>query len=44
MMYYNKHVGVEILQNKPDYSGSCTVLMVLPYQLSSNKKFRKLPS
>ena len=37
-------MGIEILQHRPDSTDACTVLMILPYQLSSNKKFRKLPS
>ena len=44
MVYTNKHVAIEILQNHLDDSEKCTIMMILPYELSSDKKLRKLPS
>lgn len=44
MIYTNKHLAIEILQNDYDESEKCSIVMILPYELSSDKKFRKLPS
>jgi hypothetical protein len=44
MVYTNKHLAIEIIQNDLDETQQCTVMMILPYELSSDKKFRKLPS
>lgn len=44
MVYTNKHLAIEIIQNDLDETQKCTVMMILPYELSSDKKFRKLPS
>jgi len=44
MVYTNKHIAIEILQNDFDNSEKCTIMMILPYDLSSDKKLRKLPS
>jgi len=44
MIYTNKHLAIEILQNHFDETEHCTIMMILPYELSSDKKLRKLPS
>ncbi len=37
-------MAIEIFQNHIDETEECTIMMILPYELSSDKKFRKLPS
>ena len=38
-------IGQQIcLQNHLDETKQCTIMMILPYELSSDKKLRKLPS
>ena len=44
MVYTNQHMAIEILQNHIDDSENCMIMMILPYELSSDKKFLKLPS
>lgn len=44
MIYTNKDLAIEILDYPQEENGHCTIMMILPYELSSDKKSRKLPS
>lgn len=37
-------MAIEIIQNDFDEHETCSIMLILPYELSSDKKFRKLPS
>ncbi len=44
MFHKEAFISVEIYQNNLDYNEKGIIMMVLSFQLSSDKKFLKLPS